>query len=133
MLHFTYEPNLCKTELMQGDVLERTPAIDDLLKVVHPHFHGRQKNLFFIVLTQSCDLVQRTAGGGCKAPYITLAPVRSMDSVIDRHLAQLPTPKVTAELPVLGAKAKTKASEFLGRLFNNNELGYFYRISVFGD
>ncbi len=48
---------------MQGDVLERTSAIDNLLKVVHPHFHGRMKNLFFMVLTQSCDLVQRKAGG----------------------------------------------------------------------
>jgi hypothetical protein len=90
MLHFTYASNLCKTDLMQGDVLERTPAIDQLLKVVHPHFHGHQKNLFFIVLTQSCDLVQRKGGSGCKSPYITIAPVRSIDSVIERHLAQLP-------------------------------------------
>lgn len=111
---------------MQGDVLERTPAIDQLLKVVHPHFHGHQKNLFFIVLTQSCDLVQRKGGSGCKSPYITIAPVRSIDSVIERHLAQLPAPNVIAEVHVLSAKAKTKASEFLGRLFNNNEPGYFY-------
>jgi hypothetical protein len=111
---------------MQGDVLERTSAIDNLLKVVHPHFHGRMKNLFFMVLTQSCDLVQRKAGGGCKAPYITIAPVRSLDSVIERHLAQLPSPNALAEVPVLSAKAKSKASEFLVRLFNNNEQGYFY-------
>lgn len=126
MLHFTYDTNLCKTKLMQGDVLERTPSIDDLLKDVHPHFHGHQKNLFFIVLTQSCDLVQRMPGGECKAPYITIAPVRSIDSAIERHITQLPTPNLTAEVPVLSAKAKSKASEFLGRLFNNNESGYFY-------
>lgn len=126
MLHFTYETNFCKTMLMQGDVIERTPAIDDLLKVYHPHYYGRQKNLFFLVLTQSCDLVPRKTGEACKAPYITIAPVRSIDSVIERHLAQLPAPKITAEVSVLSAKAKTKASEFLGRLFNNNESGYFY-------
>lgn len=111
---------------MQGDVLERTPAINQLLKEVHPHFYGHQKNLYFIVLTQSCDLVRRKTGGDCKSPYISIAPVRSMDSAIERHLAQLPAPRVTTEIPVLSAKSKTKASEFLGRLFNNNESGYFY-------
>lgn len=52
--------------------------------------------------------------------------MRSLDSVIERHLAQLPSPNALAEVPVLSAKAKSKASEFLVRLFNNNEQGYFY-------
>jgi len=111
---------------MQGDVLTRTPEIDGLLKLVHPHFHSHHKNLYFMVLTQSCDLVQRKPGGGCKAPYITIAPVRSIDVVIERHLTQLPTLNLSAEVPVLSAKSKTKASEFFTRLFNNNEPGYFY-------
>lgn len=124
--HFTYEPVLSKAELMQGDVLERTPDIDGLLSEIHPHFFKRKNNLFFIVLTQSCDLVQRSASGGCKAPYITIAPVRPLESVIERHLQQLAAPAVMAELPVLSSKAKSKASEFLVRVFNNNEPGYFY-------
>jgi hypothetical protein len=31
----------------------KTPALDDLLKAVHPHFFLHPKNLFFMVLT-SC-------------------------------------------------------------------------------
>ena len=124
-MHFTYDPRLCKTELMQGDVLARTAELDEILKAVHPHFHQHEKNRFFMVLTQSCDLVPRH-NGACKAPYITLAPVRTLDLVIERQLAQFPLVRVFADLPVIGAKAKNKASEFLQRLFNNNESGYFY-------
>lgn len=122
-MHVTYEPNLCKTELMQGDVLARTPELNEVLRTVHPHFQDA-KNQFFLVLTQSCDLVLR--GEHCKTPYISLAPVRSLDLVIERQLAQLPSADVKAELLVLGDKAKTKASEFLNRLLNNNESSYFY-------
>jgi len=38
----------------------------------------------------------------------------------------MPMAEVRSELPVLGGKAKSKASEFLQRLFNNNEPGYFF-------
>ena len=106
-------------------MLNRTPAVDELLKAVHPHFHQHKKNLYFMVLTQSCDLEVRS-DGGFKATYITLAPVRSLDLVVERHVAQLPLANVEADLPVLGMKARNKASEFLQRLFNNNELGYFF-------
>jgi hypothetical protein len=126
MLHFTYEPKPSKTELMQGDVLRRTPEIDELLKEVHPHFYKNQENLLFIVLTQSCDLVRRKAGEPCKSPYITIAPVRSLDLVVQRYLAQQSGLTLEAEILVLSAKAKGKATEFLTRVFNNNEAGYFY-------
>ena len=110
---------------MQGDVIARTAKVNEILKEVHPHFYQHSKNLFFMVLTQSCDLALR-GGGACKAPYITLAPVRSLDLVVERHLGQLPPVEVAANLPVMGSKAKSKASEFLQRLFNNNEPGYFF-------
>ncbi|TNH40962.1 hypothetical protein [Paracoccus haeundaensis] len=111
---------------MQGDILARTHEINDILKQVHPHFHDHPKNLFFMVLTQSCDLVVRSAGGKCKAPYISIAPVRSLDLVIERHISQANAAAVTADLPVLSDKVKSKASEFLSRLINNNEPGYFF-------
>lgn len=127
MLHFTYEPKPSKTELMQGDVLRRTPEMDELLKDVHPHFYQNKENLLFIVLTQSCDLVRRQAGQTCKAPYITIAPVRALDRVVERYLEQQPKPAaVEADMLVLNSKIKSKASDFLARLFNNNEPGYFY-------
>jgi hypothetical protein len=110
---------------MQGDVLQRTPALDELLKTVHPHFYQHPKNRYFLVLTQSCDLVIRQ-GGQCKAPYISLAPVRTLDLVMDRQLAQSSLAQVKAELPVVTARNKQKLSDFLHRLFNNNEHSYFY-------
>jgi hypothetical protein len=124
-MHITYVPEPSRTELMQGDVLRRTPALDELLKTVHPHFYEHPKNRYFLVLTQSCDLVIRQ-GGQCKAPYISLAPVRSLDLVLDRQLAQSSKVAVKAELPVVTAKNKQKLSDFLRRLFNNNEGSYFY-------
>lgn len=124
-MHFTYESSSLDA-LMQGDVLARTPDVDEVLMQVHPHFHAHPKNTHFIVLTQSCDLAVRTAGGRCKAPYITIAPVRTLDLVIERFLGQEGAAPINAELPVLGQRAKSKASEFLQRLFNNNVPGYFY-------
>ena len=130
-MHFTYErEKFCGSELMQGDVLKRTPALDALLKEVHPHFFYHPKNLFFMVLTQSCDLVPRAPSNACKAPYIAIAPVRTMDLVIERYVAQQSAAEVKAELPVLSARSRNKVSDFLQRLFNNNEPGYFYLDSV---
>jgi hypothetical protein len=126
MLHFTYEQTPSKTELMQGDVLQRSPDLDELLKQVHPHFYENQKNILFIVLTQSCDLVCRNAGETCKAQYITIAPVRTLDTVIERYFAQQTGPEIESEMLVLASKTKGKATEFLTRVFNNNESGYFY-------
>jgi hypothetical protein len=124
-MHITYDPDLSRTDLMQGDVLRRTSALDELLKTVHPHFYQHPKNRYFLVLTQSCDLVIRQ-GGQCKAPYISLAPVRSLDLVLDRQLSQSSLAEVKAELPVVTAKNKQKLWDFLHRLFNNNESTYFY-------
>lgn len=124
-MHFTYTSDLCATELCQGDVLERTPEINALLQEVHPHFHKKESNLFFMVLTQSCDLVPRF-GGSCKARYITIAPVRPIDTVLARQVANLNAPGIEAELPVLTDKSKAKLSEFLQRLYNNNEPGLFF-------
>ena len=126
-MHFTYETNaFSSAELMQGDVLRRTPELDSLLETVHPHFFQHPKNLFFMVLTQSCDLVPRRPGGACKAPYIAIAPIRSFDLVVERQVAQFPFGEVKSELPIVGLKAKNKISEFMSRLLNNNEPGFFY-------
>jgi len=124
-MHFTYAEQLCTTELCQGDVLERTPEINALLESVHPHFHKKESNLFFMVLTQSCDLVPRL-DGHCKATYITIAPVRPIDMVLSRQVSGLQTNGIKANAPVLTDKSKSKLSEFLQRLYNNNEPGLFF-------
>lgn len=125
-MHFTYEEAASETDLMQGDVLQKTPDLNEVLRAVHPHFFQHPKNLFFMVLTQSCDLVRRGKNFSCKAPYITIAPVRSLDFVVERQVAQLDAVNIKAQLPVVGNKARNKLNDFLGRLLNNNEPGYFY-------
>ncbi|EAQ33484.1 hypothetical protein NB311A_00285 [Nitrobacter sp. Nb-311A] len=107
-------------------MLRRTSAINDLLQAVHPHFHNHPKNSCFLVLTKSCDLVPRGRDRQCKAPYIVIAPVRALDAVVQKHLDELNSADVKAALPVVGNRAKSKLSEFMQRLLNNNESGYFY-------
>lgn len=124
-MHFTYEhEKFSAAELCQGDVLSRTPELDSLLDLVHQHFHKKSTNLYFMVLTQTCDLVPR-AGGSCKARYITLAPVRNLELVLAREIESQAL-AIEAELPVLTDKAKSKLTEFLTRLYNNNEPNYFF-------
>lgn len=99
--------------------------MDRLLADVHPHFHQKAANLYFMVLTQSCDL-ERRDGKPCDAPHITIAPVRSLDEVISRQLQQIRLPAVNAELPVLTHTARNKLGDFIRRLLNNNEPRYFH-------
>ena len=52
--------------------------------------------------------------------------MRSLDLVLDRQLAQSSLAVVKAELPIVTARNKQRLSDFLHRLFNNNEPSYFY-------
>lgn len=111
------------TNLEQGDVLKRSPELVELLRTYHPHYAEHSDNRFYIVLTQSCDLVVR--GGHCKARYIAIAPVRPLPAVVQREFH--------AQITMLDdgsgfapQKVRNDLEKFLGRLINNNEPGYFY-------
>jgi hypothetical protein len=121
--HFTYRDSSASEPLNQGDVLEKSAAINELLGAVHPHY---QKNDYtrFIVLTQSCDLVPRKQIG-CKARYITLAAVRPLSLVIEREIAQHQDPRERAAGLCSDARRSATAS-FVERLLNNNHPEYFY-------
>ncbi|MBT9597049.1 MAG: hypothetical protein IV094_13790 [Vitreoscilla sp.] len=121
----TYATEFSCVELRQGDVLRRTAELDAVLAAVHPHYNDR-KYQCFMVLTQSCDLAIHPPATTCKSRYITVAPVRPLDVAVARFLKQQASARVRAELPVYSDKAKTKAAEFLHRVFNNNETAYFY-------
>ena len=126
-LHFCYaEPKeYLAGELAQGDVLRRTEELDRVLESVHPYFHRHSKNLFFMVLTQSCDLAVRNGDTG-KAPYINIAPVRPLDEVISREIENLQLNKIRSDLPLLTNKSRAKLADFTRRLLNNNVPQYFY-------
>ena len=117
------------TQLCQGDVLRRTPEVDALLAQVHIHFFQKSNYLHFMVLTQTCDLVLSEDRGDRKARYIALAPVRSLESVLNREVKSQAL-SVEGELPVLTDKGKSKLTEFLARIYNHNELNYFFSESA---
>lgn len=109
---------------MQGDILQITPSLETAIKDIHPRYIIKN-NVFFLVLTQSCDLARRfeTPFG---VPYVTLAAVRPLSLVISRKVDELKESDISIEEPVCTQKANNKLILFLKRLFNNNESEYFY-------
>lgn len=121
--HFTYasEP---RKDLQQGDILKRTDGVCSLLEEVHPHyFHGNDYE-YFLVLTQSCDLVRRD--GLCKSHYVTIAAVRPLSKALEREMhGQLSSP-VEKRARFSSEDKRQRLVLFLQRLLNNNEPEYFY-------
>ena len=83
-IHFTYKEYPDMNSLCQGDVLEKTDELTTILEKVHPYFL-KPEYKYFMVLSQSCDLVRRN-GKPCKTPYITLAAVREYSDFFKRIL-----------------------------------------------
>ncbi len=119
--HFTYH----KTKgdhLAQGDLLAKTEALQKLLEEVHAHY-TKDDYTYFLVLTQSCDLVRRKET--CKARYITLAAVRPLALVVKRELEKHQQP-FARKANVCGERYKSKMMQFVERILNNNETDFFY-------
>lgn len=125
MSHFTYKGEVSSDQISQGDILAKT---DDLMKVireVHPYF-ASEEYLYFIVLTQSCDLVRRSKQASCKAPYISIAAVRSLESILEREYGEYGNSHLEKTLGVFPKPMESKMADFLRRLLNNNITEYFY-------
>jgi hypothetical protein len=123
-MHFTYDENLEKTCLLQGDVLRRTEQINQILKDFHPHYYQNDDNHFLIVLTQSCDLERRDQEF-CKARYITLAAVRPARLAIEREINNHRSP-LEAQAHVARKSLEVVIERFVQHLLNNNQSPYFY-------
>lgn len=123
-VHFTYKEEMDKSSLCQGDILEITDELADVLKEVHPYFIGEQYK-YFMVLSQSCDLVRRN-GKTCKTQYITLAAVRNFDAFFRRFLIDGKYVEQIGDLLFLDEKQKLRAYQVIERLYNNNESEYFF-------
>ena len=121
-VHYVYrDPN--KTTLNQGDVLQKTPALIAHLDHYHRYYAGHADYKYFMLVTQTCDLVLR--GGVCASPYITIAAVRPLEEVLRREAAKHQT-DWQREAGVIGKKAEDKLVLFLSSLLDNNQDGYFY-------
>lgn len=123
-VHFTYKTNPNMKSLCQGDLLEITDELSKVLKDVHPYFLNEQYK-YFMVLSQSCDLVRRN-GKDCKTPYITLAAVRSYSDFLERILIKGKYAEKVDGLLLMDEKNRDRAYQVVERLYNNTEQEYFF-------
>ena len=123
-IHFTYKEKPDMQSLCQGDILEITEEISMILKDVHPFFLNEQYK-YFIVLSQSCDLVRRN-GKDCKTPYITLAAVRNYSDFLERMLLKGRFAEKVDGLLIMDEKNKERAYQLVERVYNNTEPEYFF-------
>ena len=124
-MHFTYQkPNF--DTLNQGDILEKTPELAQLLEEVHPHYTNK-KYTYFQVVTQSCDLSLRGNPLRCSSRYITLTAVRSLNDIILREIENIASRKVLLnDNYCCSDEHKRRIEDFLKKLFNNNHKNYFF-------
>lgn len=121
--HYVYDATKT-TELCQGDILSRTPALVALLDEYFPYYSRHRDYIYFMVLTQTCDLVSRD-GAPCNSPYISLAAVRPIKDVVLME-ASKHQPVKLQETNIVGNKAREKLAMFLESLMDNNKAGVFY-------
>jgi len=121
--HYVYqEPD--KGTLCQGDILAKTEDIVKHLTSYHPYYGDHEDYKYFMVVTQSCDLVRRN-GKPCTSPYITLAAVRPVQVVLIREAAKRQD-KWQQEAKVISSKERDNLIKFLASLIDNNKERYFY-------
>lgn len=120
--HWTYEEKLPDNDLYQGDIIRRTGPLLKVLGSVHGYFCD-EKYLGFIVVSQTCDLVMRT--GECKAKYINLAVIRSLESMMPSFLQDVCG---TIMPGVYFEEGRGDVKALIERIINQNEqaLGLFY-------
>ena len=123
-IHFTYKEHPEVNMLCQGDVLEKTEELSAILKEVHPYFLNDGYK-YFMVLSQSCDLVRRN-GKMCKTPYITLAAVRDYSDFLERTLVSNKMAENYNGILLVDEKAKVRVTQLVERIYNNTEPDYFF-------
>ncbi len=121
--HFTYSEDPDIEQLRQGDILKRDQKLVCLLRKHHRHYAERDDYKYFLVLTQSCDLVRRDPKK--LYPYVTIAAVRPLAVAIRRE-AKKHQECWEKEKGVLGTKARNKIANFTSSLLDNNVRNYFY-------
>jgi len=130
-LHFTYaQPK--SDELLQGDILKRTPQLEAVMREVHPHYLNREYT-HFQVITQSCDLVRRGQDEKCKTRYITVAAIRSLETVIKRELEKVINRGLAVAIDGethCSDAVKDELKDFLKKIYNNQSKDYFFLYSA---
>lgn len=116
---------LDRTQLRQGDLLQRTPALASALSEAHSYYAEAPDYSHFLVLTQSCDLVRRKSKE-CKSRYITMCAVRPLTLAVNREFEQYTKPFNGCPLSIGDKEKNLLARQFLERVVNNNVDGIFF-------
>lgn len=122
---FFYNDQLDQASLRQGDVVRRTPEVENILHSVHPYYFHREDYKYFIVLTQSCDLVVRKTGQ-CDSRYVTIAAVRPVALAVRREVSRYQYSALERKLGICNRRGQHKLRDFAESLLNNNRLNYFF-------
>ena len=110
--------------LMQGDLLEKTEFLE---RVLEKEYVGTNKLLldseYFVVLTQSCDLVRRRKIP--KSPFITIASVQHLESALNDHTSKIKDKNIDSQLNICNLSYRTQTLQYLERLLNNSEKSHY--------
>lgn len=121
-MHFTYVNP--KGDLKQGDLIQITDELRQVLSEFHPHYAKKTDYSFLVVLTQSCDLVMRN--GKCTSRYITLAAARPLETLFYRELEKHQRSSIEKDNMICSYKQRVWLEDFMSKLLNNNIPDYFY-------
>jgi hypothetical protein len=121
---FLYKEPLDDKQLYQGDILKGSEELKRLFLEFYPGFPGIECG-YFMILTQSCDLVVRD-GKDCSAPYLNLAAVCDFDDVLEQEMSKYQNHEIEKRGKLLDKGLFNMGQRFLERLFNNNEDDYFF-------
>ena len=121
--HYAYsDPD--KTTLRQGDILRKTDELVSHLRKYHAHYADHPDYKYFMVLTQSCDLVRRK-GKPCNSQYITIAAVRPVEEALLREAAKRQE-DWQQQARVISSRDRDTLANFIKSLLDNNKERYFY-------
>lgn len=121
-MHFTYAKANASDDLQQGDILSKTDHLREIIAEIHPYYI-KDDYTCFMVLTQSCDLVQRN--GIINSRYVTICPARPLDLTVKKEIRKFQD-ELLQKADAVSDKAKDRVTMFLERLLNNNNHEYFY-------
>lgn len=120
---FVDESGYDPSTLMQGDLLKHNKLLGETLRKTFEHSTDIETIQYYVVLTQSCDLVIRNKKP--KSQYITLAPVHNLDKAIKERTDKLKDNNIVSQLSICNSKDRTQTLQYVERLLNNSEKDYF--------
>ena len=104
--------------------MKSTDELRNVIKKFHPYFINEQYK-YFMVLTQSCDLVRRN-NQNCKTPYITLAAIKNFGQFLEKWMISKKYVETVKDLLLMNSKKYNNVYQFVERLYNNTEPDYFF-------